>query len=128
MAQFITELNTKCINDEKWELITPLIYDSDVLKKQVVVPAGFTCDFASVPRLPLAYLLAGGTATKAAVIHDWLYWNNGCTRAQADGVFEEAMKVTGIPLWRRKIMYWAVRMGAGSIWERYRKENGTIRA
>jgi hypothetical protein len=123
MAGFITELNTKCINDDKWELITPLIYDSDVLQKQVVIPKGFSCDFASVPRLPLAYLLAGGTAHKAAVVHDWLYRENGCTRKQADETFLEAMKVTGISAWRRRIMYWGVRVGAGMVWDRYRREN-----
>ncbi len=126
MAEFITALNTKCIDDDKWELITPLIYNSDVLNKQVVVPKGFTCDFASVPRVPLAYLLAGGTAVKAAVIHDWLYWSNGCTRKEADETFYEAMKATGIPAWRRHIMYWAVRVGAGAVWERYRRENNGL--
>lgn len=125
MAKFLSELDARCIADNKWTLISPLLYQSDIAGK-IEVPALFITDFASVPRLPLAYLAAGGTAHKAAVIHDWLYWANGCTRKQADEVFLEAMKVTGIPLWRRKLMYWAVRIGAGSVWDKYRgKEKWT---
>lgn len=125
MAEFITQLNMRCDCDNKWEILTPFIYTSDILPDQVIVKPGFTCDLASVPRLPFAYWFAGGTADKAAVLHDWLYWTGPCTRKQADGVFLEAMKVSGISTWRRYPMYWAVRVGAGFKWDEYRKRNGT---
>ena len=41
---------------------------------------------------------------------------SGYTRAEADAVFLEAMKVVGIPAWRRTVMYRAVRMGGGGGW------------
>jgi hypothetical protein len=104
-----------------WRLVAPLIYDSPVLGRQVVAPEGFVTDFASVPRLPLAYLLAGDTAHEAAVIHDYLYKYNTCTRAEADAVLDEASASLGEPWWRRQLMWTAVRVGGWVPWNRYRK-------
>lgn len=110
MSAFLTELRIVNVDDANDKLTRSLVFESDVLKRKIKVPRGFVTDYASVPRLPVAYLLAGGEARKAAVVHDYLYRNQGlCTRAQADAVFEEAMRVTGQPWWRRKLMWLGVR-------------------
>lgn len=109
-SAFLTPLNVKAIDDERWELTTSLVYKSDLLGKTITVPAGFITDFASVPRLPLAYWLMGGVATKAAVIHDFLYRLGDVSRKDADKVFAEAMEATGIPAWRRGPMWLGVRI------------------
>jgi hypothetical protein len=76
----------------------------------VTVPAGFQTDFASVPRIPVAFLLAGDEAHMPAVVHDFLYSSKICTREEADNTFLEAMTATGVTKWRRTLMWAAVRM------------------
>jgi hypothetical protein len=73
------------------------------------VPMGFVTDFASVPRLPGAYLLFGGRANKSAVLHDFLYVQRR-DREFADAVFLAAMK-NEEPAWRRFFMWLGVRIG-----------------
>lgn len=120
-AEFVTKLDAELLDEGgegKWILHSPLAYRSLVLKELVIVPKGFVTDFASVPRLPVVYTLTGNTAHRPAVVHDFLYsggWQ--CTRAQADAVLLEAMKVTGVPAWRRWSMYLAVRAFGGSRWQ-----------
>lgn len=113
----MTELETITRDDTLEELLAPLVYRSAILKRDVIVPVGFSTDLASVPRVPLAYMLAGGTAKKAAVVHDYLYTERLCSRAEADAVLEEAMTASGQPWWRIKLMWAGVRLGGGSHWE-----------
>jgi len=51
------------------------------------VPAGFVTDFASTPRALWSVIPPTGRYQLAAVVHDFLYWDQGCTREQADTVF-----------------------------------------
>lgn len=76
------------------------------------MPAGFKTDFASVPRLPFIYGLAGDCAHASAVIHDYLHrgFMRHVTHAEAASVFREAMKAEGVPAWRRNLMWLAVRI------------------
>ena len=113
---FLSTLQVAKLPDGQWRLLAPLRYQSAVLGALLEVPTGFLTDLASVPRLPLAYLLAGDTAHEAAVVHDWLYQNRISTRAQADAVLDEAMAVTGEPRWRRLLMWSAVRAAGGWAW------------
>lgn len=97
----------------------------------ISVPAGFITDFASVPwglwnlEPPL------GDAGKAAVVHDFLYatagtgvWNGRrqitrakpYSRAEADAIFREAMKVLSVPAWKRALLWAAVRLGGAGGW------------
>jgi hypothetical protein len=103
-------------------LLAPLLYHSDLLNALVFVPEGFVTDMASVPKLPLMWLLAGGTANEAAVIHDWLYTTHSVageevTRSQADAVLREAIpasKDTHAPAF---LMWLAVRLGGWLAWD-----------
>lgn len=119
MSKFLTTLDVELLNDEQnegrgsWKLKNPFIYDSDIAGL-IVVPEGFVTDFASVPRVPVAFWLTGDTAHDAAVVHDYLYTTGQVKRATADAVLMEAMTVTGIPAWRRYAMYYAVRAFGGS--------------
>jgi len=92
---FLSTLQVAKLPGRQWRLLAPLRYQSAVLGTLIEVPTGFLSDLASVPRLPLAYLLAGDTAHEAAVVHDYLYQVRISTRAQADAVLAEAMAVTG---------------------------------
>jgi len=124
MGSFLNALRVEqvSVEPEEWELLAPLLFSSDVLNTIIEVPAGFRTDFASVPRIPFAYWIAGGTAETAAVIHDYLYRKRktfpDLTRAQADLVFLEAMVASGVAYWRRQAMYAAVQCFGYWAWER----------
>lgn len=105
-AEKIGEANGRAI----WRLLSPFAC------RGIIVPKGFVTDFASVPRLPLAYWLCGDNAHEAATVHDYLYCtdaNPNVDRKTADDVFLAIMEETGEAWWRRKIMYRMVRMFAG---------------
>ena len=118
MAAFKSALKAKKLTETTWALLAPLTYVSDLVEDAIVVPRGFQTDFASVPRVPIAFWLTGDTAHEAAVVHDWLYQRHGVdTRQDADTVFLEAMEAMGIPAWRRQIMYRAVRLCGEGAWK-----------
>ncbi|CAG4905923.1 DUF1353 domain-containing protein [Paraburkholderia saeva] len=119
MSAFLTRLameNATGLDDGRWVLTAPLIYQSDVAGTTFTVPVGFETDLASVPRIPLAYWLAGGTSNEASVVHDFLYTTRPVARVLADAVLKEASAVTGVPAWRRWLMWIGVRIGGGSHW------------
>jgi hypothetical protein len=120
MARFLTPLRAEK-SGEYWTVLQPLIYDSDVACKVFIVPEGFVTDFASVPRLPLAFLLTGDQAHEAAVVHDFLYSRGVVDRATADAVFREAAVASGEPAWRATLMHWGVRMGGWIAWNNHRQ-------
>ena len=92
----------------QWKLLAPLRYSSDILNRTVEVPEGYVTDFASVPRAPIAYFLAGNTGHRAAVVHDYLITSKEVERKIADNVFKEALSATGVDTWRSQVMYLAV--------------------
>lgn len=103
-------------DDGRWILCGPLVYQSDVAGQTFTVPAGFHTDLASVPRLPLVFLLTGDSARKASVVHDYLYTTHPVTRDVADAVLKEASLLTGVPKWRAWLMWAGVRLGGASHW------------
>jgi hypothetical protein len=122
VAKFLTQLDAKCITDGAWCLDTPLRYASDIFKQIIEVPAGFETDFASVPRVPIAFMFFGDRAHREAVLHDYLYRSDSVPLAsysQANETFLEAMKVTGKGWGVRYAMYWGVVMGG---WTAYHKK------
>lgn len=116
MAEFGTDLVVKVhrtATKASFELVEPLRFSSEWFSHPIVVPVGFKTDGASVPRLPLAFMLTGATAMKAAVVHDWLLVRQ-ISKDTAAKVFLEAMVAEGVTKWRRTVMYWAVKLW--SLW------------
>ena len=123
MAKFLTELNARLKDDDRiWIIDSRLVYESDLVGI-IIVPEGFETDFASVPRIPVFYILFGDRAHRESVIHDYLYRSDSfpsVSRGQADNVFLEAMKCRGKRFFVRYAMYWGVRAGG---WTAYHKRN-----
>lgn len=124
MSRFITDLDVRKLTADSstdrrgtWKLLQPLVYRSDRLGYTLTVPAGFVTDFASVPRLPVAYLLTANRGHEAAVLHDWLYTTHAVERAEADALFSEALEAGGEPAWRRGLMWLGVRLGGWTAWD-----------
>ena len=102
-----------------WELVEPLVYDSDRAAMTITVPAGFKTDFASVLRLPVIYLFFGDKAHAPATVHDYLYHSGIVPRNVADDVFYEAMRVsTKLSGFERWMMWAAVRAFGGTHYAR----------
>jgi hypothetical protein len=80
----------------------------------VANPTGFLTDLASTPRIPIVYEVCGNVATKAAVVHDYLYTSGRESRAIADAVLREAAALAGVSWWQCWAMWAGVRVGGGS--------------
>ena len=120
--RFLSKLNVELRTDGRWVLKHPLAYLSQIIGL-VTVPAGFDTDFASVPRVPVAFWLTGDCAKEAAVIHDWLYRRQTFARSIADAVLFEA-SACGMPpepWWRRAIMWIGVRLFGWAAWRANRR-------
>lgn len=91
----------------------------------VYIPEGYLTDGASVPRIFWGLLPPWGEYGQAAIVHDYLCEflsitvggvPVSITRKRADEIFHEAMKVLGVPAYKRLPMFYAVsayRMAAG---------------
>jgi hypothetical protein len=123
MSQFRTKLFFEDDAGLPYTLIAPLVYQSDVLKRDVIVPEGFETDLASIPRGLWNILPKSAGYDKAAVIHDYLYAMNGVTRKQADDVLYEAMGVLNVNGAKKRLVYWGVRVGGGPAWDGHRKKD-----
>lgn len=119
MSRFLSKLELRVADntdDGRWIVAAPLIYQSDLARQTFIVPCGFQTDMASVPRLPLVFLLVGDSSRAASVVHDFLYSSHAVSRQVADGVLREASAVTQVPRWRRWIMWVGVRLFGASHW------------
>jgi hypothetical protein len=108
-------LEYKKVKNNKWQLTAPLVYYTNVLKRDLIVPAGFRTDFSSHYLVPGGRKLFGRlVGAKWAVIHDYaagvLVCKKECTRWQADSIMNEAMKVESISAIRRVPFMLGVRL------------------
>ena len=82
------------------------------------VPIGFHTDFASIPRPLWAIFPRWGKYGNAAVIHDYLYWEQSRNRKKSDDILLEGMVVLEVGGFTRYAIYWAVRLGGWWAWRR----------
>lgn len=101
--------------------------------KPVVVPEGFRTDLASIPAFARWLISVSGDTNLAALPHDYLYHTQLRSRAEADHIMllamEDADKMDeyNIPLWKRRIIYRALRIGGWLPWSVRAKEINKIR-
>lgn len=58
----------------------------------IIVPAGFVTDLASVPRVLWSFGLSPiDSYMNPAILHDYLYWDQRCSKEEADSVLGLAM-------------------------------------
>lgn len=133
MSRFLDPLRAEQLDSVRWMTLTPLRYESTLLSDLVSVPARFITDFASVPRwLPVTWYLAGNTAHRPAVIHDWLYQRHvveGIERGTADAVLYEAMgadEIEPIPAWQQWIIWSGVRAGGWVAWRNHERRGAQL--
>ncbi len=82
----------------------------------ITVPKGFMTDFASIPA-PIRWALPQqGAYSRAALIHDFLYWTNACTRRQSDNLMWIAMSESNVDHYQKWFIYRGVHLGGGAAW------------
>jgi Protein of unknown function (DUF1353). len=114
---------------EAWMLVEPLTYTIGGTQLSITVPKGFVTDYASVPRALWSVFPKQGVYSEAAIVHDYLYWVQMCSKEQADNIFLIAMKEHDTGFVTRWSMYEGVSKGGQSSWDENRKkrDNGGIR-
>jgi hypothetical protein len=112
-----------------WMLQGHLIHRFRDTPHVLIVPAGFVTDLASVPDIAESLLPRAGEYSNAAIMHDYLYWTQFCTREQADNLMSIAMREAGVAVWKEVLIHSAVRLGGQNAWNanRTRRANGFIR-
>lgn len=122
-----------------WTTSHRLRYWSALLEAAIIIPAEFITDHASVPRLPLTWLIAGGRAIRSATLHDFIYQfgyvllldgsTRSLTRQEGDALFYESLRADPISGANRLIawlMYRAVRLAGGFMWNARRARTATL--
>ena len=101
----------------------------------VRVETNFRTDLASIPRVAQIIVPKLGRFNQSACTHDWCYKNRfvfvkshfydhtgverkSISRKDADQIFLQAMKVAGVRYTRRMAIYWAVRAGGWTHWNK----------
>lgn len=124
MSQFTTPLIVELVGNNIWKLHEPFEYHVGSYPSNhiIQVPKGIITDFASVPKIFWGIISPIDKHGKAAVLHDYLYQINYMNdRKLCDEIFREAMVVLKVDNWKVVVMYQAVRVFGGSVWENYKK-------
>lgn len=96
---------------------------------RTTVPEGFVTDFASIPRIFWSLLPPDGVYSYAAILHDYLYWTQVTTRADADLVLKYVMEEFKVAPATVTAIYSGVRVGGETAWKdnRARRNSGEKR-
>ena len=119
MSRFTEPLVVTPLTDGKtWIILSDFGYEigEEGSGNSIDVPIGTYTDFASIPRPLWAIFPRWGKYGNAAVIHDWMYWNQSRRRKEADEIFLEGMGVLEVPDWKRYALYYAVRWVGCFAW------------
>lgn len=106
----------------KYKLTSPLMYVTwEVAEPPVLIyiPKGFKTDYASVPRVPVAYWLVGRIGDPAAVVHDYLYWKQNYSKSLCDRIYLEALLACNVHISLASIMYTGVVVGGHRAYNRH---------
>lgn len=124
MSDFTGPLDVRRVGSSHAVILRDLTFYYDVRgrwghaeRHLFTVPRGFRTDGASIP-WPLRFLAGHpfGTAIRSAVLHDWLYSQHLCTRGQSDRIMFVSMGVEGVSMFRRCIIWAALRVGGWWAW------------
>lgn len=85
--------------------------------KPVAVPEGFVTDLTSIPRVFWQVLRPEGRYAYAAVVHDYLYWEQNRPREEADQILKIAMEDSKVDPKLIETIYLAVRTFGQAAWD-----------
>lgn len=130
MSRFTNMLLVSPLPDGKtWIIRSDFGYDigEEGSKEAINVPIGFMTDFASVPRILWGVIPRWGKYGNAAVVHDYMYWQQAYPRKRADQIFLEGMKVLGVSKIVYRTIYYSVRFfGTLAWWNNARRKKNNL--
>lgn len=103
----------------EWRLTHPLTYRQGT-ERHIGIPAGFRTDFASIPQWFLSFFPRDCATARAAVLHDYLYREEGWDRRVSDAIFRRALLDDGVGRWTAFFMWLGVRVGG---WRSFKRLN-----
>ena len=71
------------IDGRNWIVGEVLTYKIGISQDSITVPVGFVTDFASIPPALQSFIQQNGPSLLPAVVHDYLYWKQTCTKDQS---------------------------------------------
>jgi len=101
---------------QNWIVKQPLIYRVGISHDSVIVPRGFVTDLASIPPALQSLIQQNGPYLLPAVVHDYLYWEQTCTRTESDHLLRLAMIENRVDEVHRTAIYNAVRAAGSFAW------------
>lgn len=104
---------TARLADNVFVVVYPLRYRIEQTSYVIEVPRGFITDLASIPRALWWWESPLDRSMGPAIIHDYLYWDQTCTKDEADAVLFIAMKENGVKRLTRNGVYAGVRTPLG---------------
>jgi hypothetical protein len=120
------------LEDLRFHIIKNHIIKNHIIRHdeyEIIVPAGFVCDLASIPTgLNIIYNKYGRYAA-AGIVHDYLYWLKPCKKTVSDRIIKEALRASGSGFTARNTIKRAVKLGGKKAWIKNRKlrERGVSR-
>ena len=105
------------VDGRNWIVRERLTYRIGISQDSVTVPVGFVTDLASIPPALQSFIQQNGPYLLPAVVHDYLYWKQTCTRDQSDRILLLAMIEHAVPERQRMAIYQAVHWAGGFAWD-----------
>lgn len=99
-------------------ITAPYTYTIGDTHQAITIPQGFVTDYASIPPWLRWLFPRQSDYSRAAAVHDYLYWSQICTKAQADNILMIAMKELHVSPMRRTMIYQGVHQWGQSAWNR----------
>jgi hypothetical protein len=110
------------VDGHNWIVREPLTYRVGISQDAVTVPVGFVTDMASIPPALQSFIQQNGPYLLPAVVHDYLYWKQTCSRAQSDQILLLAMTEHDVPETQRTAIYQAVHFAGIFAWDANARE------
>lgn len=107
-----------------WILLEPITWkpsnSSQASLAPITVPKYFVTDLASIPRIFWALMPRDDVYAYPAIVHDYLYWTQTCSKREADQIFEFCMVDLEVPKLQVKLIKAAVQALGDGAWEENR--------
>ena len=105
------------VDGRNWIVRERLTYRIGISQDSMTVPVGFVTDLASIPPALQSLIQQNGPYLLPAVVHDYLYWTQTCTRDQSDRILWLAMIEHAVPERQRMAIYQAVHWAGMFAWD-----------
>lgn len=117
----ITRPTVTKVTDDYFMVAYPLRYETTDQDYAIIVPVGFLTDLTSIPRGLWWWESPIDRSMAPAIVHDYLYWEQSCSREEADAVLYLALKEAGLGELKSKAIYTAVDKAGSKSWNDNRR-------